>query len=212
MVTPRLAITIALAAVARISRHLFARPAQGDVSACVTAARHGVASADALRVALGAVCVALAVLLALPARAQEHTGETAELDLVEIERTATRVLRLHSDALRADDRERGRCIDAVLSQIDASMRLVLERLEHRRAALARGDTDEARRQERLIRRVRDHARELSTRATQCVEPWFGREHERERTVVTTIIDPDVPSDAVRTREPPRTLADAHAAE
>lgn len=155
------------------------------------------------------VLVALAALAAEPAAAQSAAApDPSEADLREIERAASQVLRMHGELVRHGD-GRVSCMNDVLTQINASMRMAVERLDRGRRSRLSGDVVEARRSEALVRSARDTVRALRTRATYCMEPWRAEAAEREGTIVITTIAPDVPGDeAVEERPPPRSHAEA----
>lgn len=117
----------------------------------------------------------------------------------EIERSASRVQRLLGDARRAGTAQQTRCLDATLSQITATLRLGLERTARARRYSDRGDAELATRERALIARLLVRTRELEAEARVCVDPEADLAPNRTR--VTTIIDPSVPTDAIRDDRP-----------
>lgn len=113
----------------------------------------------------------------------------------EIERTVVRVQRSLDATRRAGRDQHARCVDATLSQITALLRLANER--HQRMARYQRirDAESADRERALIVRLLPRARELERDARRCVDPDVDLESGRTR--VVTIVDPDVPTDAIR---------------
>lgn len=138
---------------------------------------------------LGAV-----LLSAAPAFAQETPNAARASDVVRaIELGTSRVQHLLGETRQAGDSRRARCVDERLSELGATLRLALER--HARASryADRGDDQMAARERALLVRLAGRARELEQGARLCVDPDAL---EPNRTRVTVIIDPDVPTDAI----------------
>ncbi|MDQ3033892.1 MAG: hypothetical protein M3Y87_15860, partial [Myxococcota bacterium] len=70
-----------------------------------------------------------------------------------------------------------------------------------------GDAEMARRERALIMRLRVRTRELEREARHCVDP--EAEAGPDRTVVTTIIEPWVPTDAIQEPRTPGRLEAIH---
>ena len=151
--------------------------------------------------------VALALIASLPSLAAAQgpdraagsasaaAAQPAPADVVrEIERTVVRVQRSLDSTWRAGRDQHARCVDATLSQITALLRLANERHQRMARYERTRDGEMAARERALIVRLLPRARELEREALRCVEPDV---EVGGRTRVVTIIDPDVPTDAVR---------------
>lgn len=123
----------------------------------------------------------------------------------EIERAVVRTQRTLDQTRRAGLDQRARCVDATLSQITALLRLALERNQRMARYERTRDAEMAARERALIVRLLPRARELEQEARRCADPDFGTAPGRTR--VTTIIEPDVPTDAIQ--EPRRRAGAVH---
>ncbi|MDQ3035815.1 MAG: hypothetical protein M3Y87_25655 [Myxococcota bacterium] len=111
-----------------------------------------------------------------------------------IERSASRVQHLLGETRASGDAERASCVDRRLSQITATLRLALERTHRAHRHDQRGDQAQAERERALITRLESHVRSLERDARACIDPEL--EVGPDRTRVTVIIDPSVPTDAI----------------
>ncbi|UJR86111.1 hypothetical protein [Sandaracinus amylolyticus] len=123
----------------------------------------------------------------------------------EIELTATRVQRTLDETRRAGRTQHASCVDEQLSQITATLRLALERTQRSQRYERERNVEMAERERALVARLLPRARELEREARRCVDP--DADLESGRTRVTTIIDANVPRDAVR--EPRRREGAVH---
>ena len=142
------------------------------------------------------------------ATASSVRGELSPADVVrEIARTASRVQHVLGDLRRDGSARPARCVDATLSQITATLRLALERTTRAARYERTGQPELAPRERALIVRLRVRTRELEREARHCVEP--RAEVGPDRTVVTTIIEPWVPTDAIQDPRTPGRLEAIH---
>lgn len=151
----------------------------------------------AIALALGALPVS-ALAQAAPERSAGTSSarptEPRPADVVRtIERTASRIQHMLGELRRAGDARQARCVDATLSQITATLRLALDRITRATRFDERGDAPMAERERALIVRLQLRARELEREARRCVDP---EDVGPNRTRVTTIIEPSVPTDAI----------------
>ncbi|UJR86110.1 hypothetical protein [Sandaracinus amylolyticus] len=128
-------------------------------------------------------------LVTLPAAAQERPSEVVRT----LERSATRIQHLLGETRRVGDVRRASCVDQQLSQLTATLRLALERQQRANRYEDRGDRGMAERERALITRLAARGHELEREAQLCVDPDAL---EANRTRVTVLIDPDVPTDAI----------------
>ena len=149
-------------------------------------------------VMLRSLIVAAVLLTAAPALAQQPTDAARASEIVrDLERSTARVQRLLADTRRRGDEPRARCVDDQLSQLNATRRLALERHQRASRLERQADREMAARERALLARLSTRARELERAARRCVDPAAL---EPDRTRVTVLIDPDVPTDAII--EPP----------
>lgn len=141
------------------------------------------------RLARAVVC---AVLLA-PAGARGDADSVAQASgmLAAMEGDAHRVALLLRDARAARRPEPIHCVDAYLTRIDTDVRYGREALADYRAALARGDTAEAKRALSWLATRREAARSASFAADACVTPTLATDRDQTTVhVVTPTLPPD----------------------
>jgi hypothetical protein len=106
----------------------------------------------------------------------------AEVIYARMVRGSQRVAAMLWDARRNQDQARARCLDGVLTEYNAQLRIIGDRASRIRDAAARSATDEVRHHAGVLRVAERNARELDRRGNACVG-ITGIQAVREGTVV-----------------------------
>lgn len=102
-----------------------------------------------------------------------------------------RLLRVLDEARLSGGQRRVACVDGRLSQVNSFTRMILDRRERLRAAVARGDDAAAAHERSVIRNLRAQLARIEREGRSCVHPEAG---DSGSTVVVTIVDPEVPDE------------------